>query len=198
MNTMYKAGLALAMLLAASTGQAQDRATDPLQGIVRCFGDGDFHAESRSRLPADVTARSVATARGPMQVSLADGYALMMYYGGKEPFANLKIERSVAGKFDLDRKAIALQMEALADGGKVAPQRSTQNGIEVVALDNPASGESGVRSLIDFFDVRTGTIATAYMLQQSPEAREYASDAAYKILRDRFVSGLSACMAQQK
>lgn len=197
MKNVIKASLTLAMLTAAATGQAQDRSSDPLQGIVRCIGDGDFHAESRDRLPASVTARTVATGRGEMQVSVADGYRLLMHRTGKEPLVNLKIERSVAGKFDLDRKAIALQMEALATGGP-AIVRGQQDGIEIVSVDNPASAASGVRSLVTLFDARSGTIATAYMLNQSPAAREYASDAAYKILRDRFVSALTACMAKPK
>jgi hypothetical protein len=198
MNHAHKTCLVLVLLAAASLGHAQDRSSDPLQGIVRCIGDGDFHAESRDRLPATVTARTVETGRGPMLVTTADGYRMMMHRAGKEPLVNLKIERSAAGKFDVDRKAIALQMEALAAESKAAPQRSTQKGIEVVALENPASGTSGVRGMVTLFDARSGTIATAYMLSQAPAAREYVNDAAYKTLQDRFVGALSACMAHSK
>jgi hypothetical protein len=203
MNNAHKAALALAMLMAASFPHAQERTGDPLLPVANCFTDGDFHVESRDRLAPEAGSRIVDTGRGPMRVSVADGYQMMIFRSGAAPLVNLNIERSAAGKFALNRKAIVLQMEFLAEAGKAGPQaatpalqRSTQDGVEVVALDNPASGESGVRSLIEVFDARSGTIATAYMLHQPPAAREYANDAAYKVLRDRFVAMLTRCMAQ--
>ena len=193
-------GLAFAMLVAAAPGHAQDRATDPLRGVAHCFDSGEFHARSRDRLPVTSTSRMVDTSAGPAPVSTADGYRLMVYRESAEPLVNLKVERSVAGKFDADRTAIMRQLAAIS--ARVKPpyklpvETSTQHGIDIAALNNPAIGTPGVISLVQLFDAATGTIATANILNQAPAVREYASQEAYDALRNRFVTALASCMAQ--
>jgi hypothetical protein len=193
--------LVFALLLVASTSHAQDRTTDPLQGITLCIGSSEFRAATKERLPASITSRNVDAAQGPMPVSLADGYRMMLYRKSSEPLVNLKIERSIDGKFDADRAAIMLQMDRISAAStgprKVAVERSTQDGIEVAGLNNSAIGTPGVISLYQLFDAPTGTIATAYLLNQAPAVREYKTQAEYDVLRERFVGVLSKCMAHR-
>jgi hypothetical protein len=200
MNKATSYSLAFAMLVAAAPGHAQDRSTDPLRGVAHCFDTGEFKVKSRDRLPATSTSRMVDTDTGPMPVSTADGYRLMVYRASAEPLVNLKIERSAAGKFDADRDAILRQLAALS--ARVKPpyqlpvETSTQSGIDIAALNKPAIGTAGVISLVQLFDAASGTIATAAILNQAPAVREYASQEAYDTLRDRFVATLASCMAQ--
>jgi hypothetical protein len=195
-------GLALAMLVTEAPCHAQERATDPLRGVAHCFDSGEFHAKSRDRLPATSTSRMVDTGAGQAPVSTADGYRLMVYRASPEPLVNLKVERSAPGKFDADRDAIMRQLAATS--ARVKPpyklpvEASTQTGIDIAALNKPAIGTPGVISLVQLFDAATGTIATAYILNQAPAVREYSSQEAYGVLRDRFVTALASCMAQAR
>lgn len=133
-----------------------------------------------------------------MPVSLADGYRIMIHRQGTAPLVNLKIERSVAGKFDADRAAILLQMDMMAADSKGAhTTRTVQDGIEVIGLNQPAIGTTDVNSVYELVDKASETIATAYILEQPPAVREYVSQAGYDGLRDRFVGVLSKCMAHR-
>jgi hypothetical protein len=202
MRQTFKTGLALATCLATITVHAQDRTTDPLQGLTRCFNGGEFHAEGTYRLSPSVVSRRVDTASGPMQVSIDDGYQLMIYRNSTAPLVNLRIERSVPGQFGKDRDAIVSQMAALADGSRPPEQfhveNSTQNGVDIVAINKPAIEASGYISMIELFHAGTGTIATVQVLNQQGPAREFNGEAQYAALRDRFVGVLSACMARQR
>jgi len=195
-------GLALAVLVATAPGHAQDRTTDPLHGVAHCFDSGEFLTKSRDRLPAASTSRIVNTSAGPAHVSTADGYRLMVYRASPEPLVNLKIERSAPGKFEADRDAIMRQLAATSaratPANSVPLATSAQHGIDIAALDNPAIGTSGVISMVQLFDAATGTIATAYILNQAPAVREYANQEAYDALRNRFVAALASCMAQAR
>lgn len=196
-NTM----LAAALLMATAVTHAQDRNADPLQGLTQCFKGGEFHAEGTYRMSPSVVSRKVDTATGPLFVSIADGYRLMIYRKSTSPFVNLKIERSVEGQFGADRDAIVKQMATLAGGGgQAGPLRvenSTLNGIEIIAINKPAMETSGVISMYQLFDPRSGTIATAHVLNQEGPAREFNSEGDYAALRDKFIGTLSACMARK-
>ena len=189
------------MLLAAMTAQAQDRDTDPLQGLTRCFSGGEFHSNGTYRQSPSVVSRQVDTTTGRMAVSIADGYRLMIYRNSTSPLVNLTLERSVAGQFGADRAAILQQLAALADGSRPPEQlrieRSTLNGIEIAAINKPAMDAYGVISMVQLFDAATGTIATVQVLNQQGPAREFNSETEYAVLRDRFIGTLSACMARK-
>jgi len=201
MNIALKTGMAIALLIAASCSQAQaqDHDSDPLRAITGCFSGGEFHAESTERRTAASPFRTVDTAAGPRQISVADGYRLLIYRSSKQPLVNLKIERSVEGRFDDDRAATLAQLARLADSSKppnaVIVEHSTQNGIAIASLNNRAIGTAGVVSMLQLFDASSGTIATAYMLNQAPAVREYSDEDSYRVLRDRFIGTLSTCMA---
>lgn len=197
MKKLHTFGLALGLTLGFTTSgvcAAQDRVGDPLQGLTHCFDSGEFHAASRDRLPARVTMRTVDTAQGPAQVSTADGYRLMLYRQSKEPLVNLKIERSAPDHFAADRVAVLAQMDKIAADSKGSSpvERTTQGAIDIAGIN----AHGAVISFYSLFDAATGTIATAYILNQPAQARDYASASEYLALRDRFIGALGACMAQ--
>ena len=198
MKMMRQIGLALALMMAATASHAQDRAADPLQRLTQCFAHGEFRAVGTYRLSPSVVSRQVDTATGPMQVSIEDGYRLMIYRSSTSPLVNLLLERSMAGQFAKDRDAILKQMAALAAGAQppaqVHVENSMVNGIETVAINKPAMETPGVISMLQLFDAATGTIATVHVLNQEGPAREFNSEADFAGLRDRFIGTLTACM----
>lgn len=185
--------------LAAPASYSQAHAADALQGISHCFDTGEFHARTRDHRTAGAPWREVPTASGPARVSVVDGYRLMIYRDSSAPLVNLKIERSADGAFAADRAAITSQMAAASANstppGAVRVESSTQGGIEIIALNNPALGTPGVISMVTLLDAATGTIATAYILNEAPAVREYKDQEGYNALRDRFVTALAVCMA---
>lgn len=195
----------LASLAAAcaihTNAHAQQRPTDPLNSATQCFKGGEFHYENKDRLPPNATTRTIEMAAGPAHVSTADGYRLMIFRQSKSPLVNLKIERSADGQFAADRATIIAQMEEIA--GNVQPahhmqvETSTRDGIAIAAINNPSIDRSpGIISMVTLFDAASNTIATAYMLNQRPPLREFANDADYVVLRERFIDALSACLAR--
>jgi hypothetical protein len=196
--------LLIPALLTTLSAIAQDRPTDPLSALTACVNDKGFHADKKDRLPVAATSRLVNSSAGQARVSTVDGYRLMVYRKSTSPLVNLKLERSAEGQFSADRAVIIAQMRDMASQTKPPHQlnleTSTRDGIELLALNNPSiEHSSGVISFYTLFDARSNTVATAYLLNQRPEIREYADDAEYTALRDQFIDLLSSCLlrAQQ-
>lgn len=192
--------LAIPALLAALVAQAQDRTADPLGPLAQCINRSEFQFRQQDRLPAHVTTRSVKLATGEGQVSVADGYRLMLFHKGSLPFVNLKIERSADGRFAADHDTILAQMQQMSANSQpphlVPLETDMRQGVEVLALNNPyITRSSGVISLYTLLHAASGTVATAYLLNQPPDKREFATDAQYQALRDKFLAALLNCMA---
>ena len=192
--------LAIPILVTALAAQAQERTADPLGPLAQCINRSQFQFRQQDRLPAHVTTRSVKLATGEGQVSVADGYRLMLFRKGSLPFVNLKIERSAEGRFAADRDTIVAQMQQMSASSKpphlVPLETDTRQGVEVLGLNNPKiTQSSGVISLYTLLHAASGTVATAYLLNQPADKREFATDAQYHALRDQFLAALAACMA---
>lgn len=192
--------LAIPLLLAALGAHAQDRAADPLAPLARCIQRGQFQARTQDRLPAGATTRTVQLAAGERQVSTADGYRLMLFRSSSLPIANLKIERSAAGSFAADRATIVAQMEEMSAKARLPQQRpletDTRDGVEVLGLNHASIAHSpGVIGMYTLLHAASGTVATAYLLNQPADPRDFATDAQYEALRSEFIDSLAACMA---
>ena len=192
--------LAIPALLVALDAQAQERTADPLAPLAQCINRSEFKFKAQDRLPAGATTRSVKLATGEGQVSTADGYRLMLFRKSSLPFVNLKIERSAAGRFAADHETIVAQMQQMSANSKpphlVPLETDTRQGVEVLGLNNPNSTQSsGVISLYTLLHAASGTVATAYLLNQPTDKREFATDAQYQALRDQFLASLASCMA---
>ena len=192
--------LAIPMLVVALSAQAQERTTDPLGPLAQCINRSAFQFRQQDRLPAHVTTRSVKLATGEGQVSVADGYRLMLFRKSSLPFVNLKIERSAEGRFAADRDTIMAQMRLMSANSKppqlVPLETDMRQGVEVLGLNNPnITQSSGVISLYTLLHAASGTVATAYLLNQPADKREFSTDAQYQALRDQFLASLVSCMA---
>lgn len=192
--------LAIPALLAALGTQAQERTTDPLAPLAQCINRSEFKFKGQDRLPAGATTRSVKLTTGEGQVSTADGYRLMLFRKSSLPFVNLKIERSAAGRFAADRETIVAQMQQMSANSKpphlVPLETDTRQGVEVLGLNNASIAQAqGIISLYSLLHAASGTVATAYLLNQPADPRDFATDAQYQALRDQFLASLVSCMA---
>lgn len=192
--------LAIILLGTASGVYAQQRSSDPLNSATQCFSSGEFQYKNKDRLPATSKSRTIDLVTGPVQVSTADGYRLMIYRKSASPLVNLKIERSAEGQFATDRAAIIAQATEVADGAKpdkLQVETSTRDGIEVLAVNKPSiESAPGIISMVVLLDAKSGTVATAYVMNQRKDIREFSNDAEYVAIRDRFINTLSTCLAK--
>lgn len=192
--------LVLPLLVAALAAQAQERTADPLAPLAQCINRSEFQFRQQDRLPLSATSRVIKMKAGERRVSTADGYRLMLFHKSSLPFVNLKIERSAAGGFAADRETIVAQMQEMSANSKppqlVPLETDARQGVEVLGLNNPyIMHSSGVISLYTLLHAASGTVATAYLLNQPADKREFATDAQYLALRDQFIAALAACMA---
>lgn len=196
LSALFAAGTAIAM----TPAMAQERTSDPLGGLAHCFDDGEFRVASSARLPASKQFREVQTRNGAARVSTIDGYRLMLHKDSPAPLVNLKVEKSADGQFEQDRAAVMAYMELFSEsrGEGARPLEVTrQDGVEVMALNQPGIDGGGPLSFYSFAHQASGVIGTAYILSQPVSIREFRNYAEYTSLRDRFVGKLVHCMAQQ-
>ena len=175
---------------------AQPTPADPLGPLMRCPFGKDLQAHSVNRRPTGTLTRAVQTSSGPMQVSVADGYRMLLAYPDTAPFVNLKLERSQPGKLAADRTAILAQMTSFAalPGAAVAPFRViARDGVEIMALNSFAL-TGGVIGIYTLISEQHNVIATAYLLNQKPAQRRFTTFAQYETLRDDFIHLLARCM----
>jgi hypothetical protein len=187
-----------AVMVLGGPGAVLAQAADPLRPLVNCSFGKDLQAQSIHRAPPSMSSRMVQTSTGPMQVSVADGYRIMLAFPDTAPFVNLKLERSLPGRLAADRTAILAQMTSFAatPGTSVAPFRVVErNGIEIMALNNPSLND-GVISIYTLISEKSNVIATAYLLNQKPAARKFKDYGQYQALRDEFIFSLAVCMAE--
>lgn len=187
-----------AMVLCGPGGALARAAADPLRPLASCGFGNELQAKSVHRWPASQSSRMVQTSTGPMQVSVADGYRMLLAFPNTAPFVNLKLERSRPGRLAADRTAILAQMTSFAatPGATVAPFKVVErNGVEIMALNNPTLN-GGVISLYTLISEKSNVIATAYLLNQKPSERKFKDYAQYQALRDDFIFALAVCMAE--
>ncbi|MGK5073308.1 hypothetical protein [Janthinobacterium sp. ZB1P44] len=106
----------------------------------------------------------------------------------------LAIERSAEGQFAADRETIVAQMRDMATKGKPPHQlplvTDAHDGVEVLGLNN-----AGIAQTSGMLHAASGTVATAYILSQPADPRDFATDAQYQALRNQLIASLARCMA---
>lgn len=187
------AGLALAVASVAAQS-----ATIDLQPIVACVSAGPLKAvEAQKRTSTDAT-RAVSVAGGlERQVSVLEGYRVMLASASGQYFVNLKIERSAADKAEADRDAIRQQMQAFvakAPAGSPPMKHENSGGVETVGMDQSSLEVSGTMGLYTLFVPKADLVVTAYLLNQPPAKRDFATYADYERLRDQALEQVKACL----
>jgi hypothetical protein len=204
MKAIATGTLFLSILLAAfsASGQLLNPSQRPSQLLpyTQCKFNGGLAPLSVERAPDLPMARPVETPSGTKRVSVVDGYRVMLAFPNTDPFVNLKIEVSVPGQYAADKKVVLEQMDGMAAsarGVKMSVERSSVDGVEIAALNNPSLAGSGI-SLYSLFDARRDMIVTAYILNQKADRRAFQDMDEYRKLRDAFIRDLTACMARSR
>lgn len=187
--------LALVGLLVAPSAQPQ-LLQSRLLPYTRCPLSGGLDSTLVERASGLPMARPVETGTGEKRVSVADGYRVILAFPNTDPFVNLKVELSMAGRYGADKQIVLEQMQhmsATARGAVVKLERRATGGVDVAALNNPGLEGTGL-GLYTFFVDAKNIIVTAYLLNQVPDRRAFQSVAEYQSLRDRFVNDLVTCL----
>jgi hypothetical protein len=171
--------------------------TDPLEPYVACQYTPDFSVVSTMRLPGNgVRYRTVATAKGDRQVSLVDGYRLMIGQGQPSYFANMKIERSDPSRYVGDKDAVVKNLEFAMEQsstGKAVWEHMPYNGFDVYGVTDPTMDNNGPNGMYVLFRDSTQTIVTIYFLGQKPEYRKFKTIEEHDALRDLMLEELTTC-----
>ena len=220
----------LALCLLSALAQAAPAVPAAFEHLVpTAFDDGLRLVELRPRCqdcpPWRVLEFFTNDAAAPVwreQVSVQAGVTAMYAYPGTEYFANVKVETSVAGRYEKDRALVIQHLEhgyrrvrgrleaylaanpeaAAKAAAHTAPGReplvfeSEQvNGIEVVSYTMNVLGlGGGAISQIQFFVPGRETIVTAYLLNQ--KRAKFTDIGDFLRLRAAFVQNWSAYLAR--
>lgn len=185
MITRILASLALAATSTAALSQGTD-----LQAIAGCISAGPIKGVETQRRTGAASTRSIGRPGEPeRQVSVLEGYRVMLATAPGQYFVNLKIERSAHDKADEDRDIIRKQMQSFAASGASLKQEQ-DGGVETLGLDEPSLDRSGTLGFYTFFVPRADLVVTAYLLNQ----RAFASYADYERLRDQALKQVKGCL----
>lgn len=189
---------ALAGLAMAGASMATHSAAIDLQPIVACVSAGPLKGVETQKRTGTPAMRAVSVTGEPdRQVSVLEGYRAMLATAQGKYFVNLKIERSAQDQAEADRDAIRRQMQALAsqgpNGSSQPLKRQQGDGIETLGLDQP-SLDFGTLGFYTLFVPQADLVVTAYLLNQPPAQRAFATYADYEALRDQALGQIKACL----
>lgn len=169
----------------------------PLDDYAACtFGD-DLRTVSVVRAATRPMERPVETATGERLVSVADGYRFLLALPAGALFANLKIERSVPGRYAQDKQAILDQMHYLASrapADALRSGRSADRDIDIATIERRQVG-AGMSGMVTFFDDAREVVATAYLMSGNGKQQPFATLAAFEAERSRFMDGVVRCLS---
>jgi hypothetical protein len=155
------------------------------------------------------------------RVSVIAGYRAMYAYPGTEYFANVKVEQSAAGQFEVDRRimeeaihseyrrkkeridtyfATNPQVKERAEANRlkgrdyIELEEGMRNGISYVSYVENVVGLTGATiSQVHFFVPSTGISVTAYLIKQ--QRAKFKDIQEFRSLRQEFIDGYSAFLA---
>jgi hypothetical protein len=148
------------------------------------------------RLPKDVTSRTENTSTGEKQISLADGYRVMVAYPKTDFFANIKAEKSDPAKYEVD-KQIALEGLKYAaittkDMESSEPVKLSYDGFEGYTI-NRKSIVGNTLGITVLFSDSNYQILTIYFLNQTAKKRRFQTIEEWRTLRDNFLKRYTVC-----
>jgi hypothetical protein len=193
--------IAVLMLVAAAINNNAAAQTisrdDSLKPYTTCQFEDGFKVVQVDRLPKDVTFRTENTSSGEKQISLADGYRVMVAYPKTDFFANIKAEKSNPAKYAAD-KQIAIEglkwaITTSKEMESQEPTRLSYNGYEGYA-SNRKSLVGNTLGISVLFSDADHHIVTIYFLNQNPKKRKFQTIEEWRTLRDNFLKRYTACV----
>jgi hypothetical protein len=170
---------------------------DSLKPYTSCQFEDGLKIIETDRLPKDVTSRPVDTLNGEKQISLLDGYRVMVAYPKTDYFANIKAEKSNPADYVKDKEVAVDGMKwAIAQGKEMEtqePVKVSYNGFEGYALSRK-SLVGNTLGITLFFSDADQHIVTIYLLNQNPKKRKFQTIEEWRTLRDNFLNRYTSCV----
>ena len=190
--------LATTFLLIAGNAAAQTINRDEsLKPYTTCQFEDGLKVVQVDRLPEHITFRTENTSNGEKQISLADGYRVMVAYPKTDFFANIKAEKSNPTKYTTDKETAIEALKFAATTSKELesqePVKVSYNGFEGYAINRKSIVGNTLGITILFLDPDQH-IVTIYFLNQSPKKRKFQTIEEWRTLRDNFLDRYSACV----
>lgn len=183
--------MTVCLLGASSAARADDAA---LRRLAACPMGGQLQVLEVKPRDESAPWREVASPSGPLRVSVASGYRVMLGVPGYAPFVNLKLERSAPDKFADDMRAIKAHMEGIVRHPLTLDDR---NGVTELLAENASIEGRAVIGMASVFHEPSRVIATAYFLNAKPGQRAFNDQPQYAALRTAFLQALQDCLRRQ-
>jgi len=169
---------------------------ESLKPYTTCQFEDGLKVVQVDRLPKDVTFRTENTSSGEKQMSLADGYRVMVAYPKTDFFANIKAEKSNPAKYATDKEiAIEGLKWAITTSKEMEsrePMKLSYNGYEGYAINRNALVGNTLGISVLFSDA-DHHIITIYFLNQNPKKRKFQTIEEWRTLRDNFLKRYTTC-----
>jgi hypothetical protein len=190
----------LAIVLSApalAVGQSAKR-DDSLKPFTSCRLDSELRIVQVDRLPKGNTSRTVETSKGEQEVSLADGYRVMVAYNDKRDwFANIKAEKSFDADYQRDKENVIEHLKWLAAGTKelesAEPVKVSFNGYEGYGTSKKTLTGNQVGMYV-FFSDADRTILTIYFINQNAKRKRFQTIEEWRTIRDEFLNTYTNCI----
>ena len=208
MKTIHLAKLVVGFMILGSLNSApkslaqSSKRDDSLKPFTSCeLGDG-LRIVQVDRLPKNVKSRTVTTSKGEQEVSLADGYRVMVAYNDqKDWFANIKAEKSDTTDYEQNKQRV---IENLKWAASTSKDLESQEPVKVSFGDYEGYGTSK-RTLVGnmlgiyvlFSDV-DHTITTLYFINQNAKRKRFQTIEEWRALRDEFLKTYNACVKNNR
>lgn len=190
-------GLTLACLAGLAPASPATAPPD-LAAIAACVSAGPIKGVETQPRRGGPASRGITLADGrEREVSVLDGYRVMLATAQGRYFVNLKLETSAPAQAAQDRSLIRQQMTEMATKAPqgAASLKIRQSGtIELLGLDQPDLDSRGPLGFYTLFETGSGVVATLYLLNQPPATRAFATMAEYEHLRDQALGQVMGCL----
>lgn len=180
--------LMVCLLGASAAAWAEDEA---LKRLAACPMGSQLRVLEVKPRTVSAPWREVASPSGPLRVSVASGYRVMLGVPGYAPFVNLKLERSAPGKFADDMRAIKAHMEGIV---RQPLTLDDKDGVKQLVAENASIEGRSVIGMVSLFHEPSQVIATAYLLNAQPGQRAFSDRQQYEALRNEFLQALEDCL----
>lgn len=174
-----------------------------LRPYLSCSFDDGLKVVDTIRLPKSAEkSRELNTFDGKRKVTLSDGYTVEFAYPKTDVFVNLKVEQSIPQSYAQDKKIILENMKWLLSRAKAVDEKElrkvTVNGIEINGYDRNTLDLGIVVGMYVFFEDKSHKVITIYFLNQKPNKRKPQTIEEYRVLRDKFLSQYTHCVASRQ
>ena len=208
MKTKHLAKLVVGFIIVGSLnspprsfGQSSKR-DDSLKPFTTCELDSGLRIVQVDRLPKKVKSRTVTTSKGDQEISLADGYRVMVAYNDdRDWFVNIKAEKSVTTEYERDKDGV---IENLKWAASTNNEMESQEPVKVSFGEYEGYGTSkrtlvgNILGIYVLFSDVNHTITTFYFINQNQKKKRFQTIEEWRVLRDEFLETYTTCLENNR